>query len=195
MAATVSSTNPASLIVSVWMATWTSKSSATFRQASIAAGVVPQSSCSFSPHAPASICSTSGARCGAVSLPQKSEIHGPRFGGLQHAREIPCARRAGGGGGAGGRTGAAADHGGDAVRERFVNLLRRDEVDVAIDAAGGDDQIFSGDHFGGRRRRPAPDQRRPSCRDFRLCPLSRCGRRGCRCRLSRCPSDRGSPRW
>jgi hypothetical protein len=31
---------------------------------------------------------------------------------------------------------APADHGGDAVRERLVDLLRRDEVDVAVDAAG-----------------------------------------------------------
>src|SRR5271156_4332012 len=85
----------------------------------------------------------------AISLPEEAEIHGPRFGGLQHARDIPRAGSAGGGGRAGGRAGAAANHGGDAVRERFANLLRRDEVDVAIHAAGGKDQIFSGDHFGG----------------------------------------------
>ena len=72
---------------------------------------------------------------GGVALAEKTEIHGPRFGGLEHAREIPGAGSAGGGGGACGRTGAAADHGGDAVGDRFVNLLRRDEVDVAIDAS------------------------------------------------------------
>ena len=124
-------------------------SSATFRHASMAAGVVAQSSCNFRPHAPASTCSASGAVDRRIALPQKTEIHGPRFGGFEHARQIPRARRAGGGRGAGGRTCAAADHRGDAVRKRFVNLLRRDEVDVAVDAAGGNDQIFSGDHFGG----------------------------------------------
>ena len=41
-----------------------------------------------------------------------------------------------------------ADHGGGAVRQGFVDLLRRDEVDVTIDAAGGDDQIFTRDDFG-----------------------------------------------
>jgi hypothetical protein len=42
------STNPDSFSVSVWIETWTSSSSPTARQLSIAAGVVPQSSCSFS---------------------------------------------------------------------------------------------------------------------------------------------------
>ena len=42
--------------------------------------------------------------------------------------------------GAGGRPGAAADHGGDAGHQRFVDLLRADEMDVGVDAAGGDDQ-------------------------------------------------------
>ena len=48
-AATVFSTKPDSLMVSVWMVTCTSILSATERQASMAAGVVPQSSCSFRP--------------------------------------------------------------------------------------------------------------------------------------------------
>src|SRR3974377_2324180 len=43
----VSSTKPDSLSVSVWIITWMSNSSATERQQSIAAGVVPQSSCSL----------------------------------------------------------------------------------------------------------------------------------------------------
>ena len=33
--------------------------------------------------------------------------------------------------------------------ERLVGLLRADEVDVRVDAAGGDDQPLAGDHFGG----------------------------------------------
>ena len=59
IAANVVSTKPLSLSVSVWMITWTSMSSATPRQQSIAAGVVPQSSCSLSAQAPASTISTS----------------------------------------------------------------------------------------------------------------------------------------
>src|SRR6185312_12036641 len=42
----------------------------------------------------------------------------------------------------------AADHGGDAAIERLLDLLRRDHVDVAVDAAGGDDLAFGGDHLG-----------------------------------------------
>lgn len=44
IAARVSATNPASFNVSVWMASWAPVSSQTRRQASIAAGVAPQSS-------------------------------------------------------------------------------------------------------------------------------------------------------
>ncbi len=87
---------------------------------------------------------------GGVSLPQESEVHRPRFGRAKHLFQIPAARRAGGRVGAGGRTGSAADHGGGAVRQRLVDLLRRDEVDVSIDRAGGDDLAFARDHFGGR---------------------------------------------
>ena len=60
--------------MSVWIATCTSISSATARQLSIAAGVVPQSSCSFRPMAPASTCSSSG--CGKLALPLPRK---PRF--------------------------------------------------------------------------------------------------------------------
>ena len=49
IAASVDSTKPDSLMVSVWIVTCTSYLSATFRQLSIAAGVVPQSSCSLRP--------------------------------------------------------------------------------------------------------------------------------------------------
>jgi hypothetical protein len=49
-----------------------------------------------------------------------------------------------------GRAGAAADHGGDAGDQRLFRLLRADPVDMGIDAAGGDDLAFGGNHF--RRR-------------------------------------------
>mmetsp|Transcript_59682 Transcript_59682/g.119798 ORF Transcript_59682/g.119798 Transcript_59682/m.119798 type:complete len:314 (-) Transcript_59682:547-1488(-) len=57
-AATERSTQLDSLSVSVWIVTCTSCSSATLRHASMAAGVVPQSSCSFRPTAPAATTST-----------------------------------------------------------------------------------------------------------------------------------------
>ena len=73
-AATVFSTKPDSFKVSVWMATAVSVSSATFRQLSMAAGVVPQSSWSLRPQAPASICSCKPPGRVALPLPKK-----PRF--------------------------------------------------------------------------------------------------------------------
>ena len=36
--------------------------------------------------------------------------------------------------------------------KRVVDLLRADEVDVRVDAAGGDDHAFAGDDLGARRR-------------------------------------------
>ena len=68
------STKPDSFSVSVWIATCTSYASATVRQLSIAAGVVPQSSCSFSPITPASICSSSGSGRLALPLPRKPKF-------------------------------------------------------------------------------------------------------------------------
>ena len=44
--------------------------------------------------------------------------------------------------------GAAAQHCGDAGHERLVDLLRADEMDVRIEAAGGEDLAFARDHFG-----------------------------------------------
>ena len=70
-AASVSSTKPDSFKVSVWIATCTSCSSATVKQQSIDAGVVPQSSCSFKPMAPASTCSVSASGKLALPLPRK----------------------------------------------------------------------------------------------------------------------------
>ena len=75
-AAMVSSTKPDSFKVSVWIATCVSVSSATFKQLSMAAGVVPQSSCNFKPIAPALICSCNAFGSDALPLPRK-----PRFMG------------------------------------------------------------------------------------------------------------------
>ncbi len=75
-AAIVSSTKPDSLNVSVWIATAMSSCSATPRQVSIAAGVVPQSSCSLSPQAPPSTISTNARGSEALPLPKKPRLTG-----------------------------------------------------------------------------------------------------------------------
>jgi hypothetical protein len=116
----------------------------------MAAGVVPQSSCSFRPMAPASTCWHQRLGPAGVALAQK-----PRFIGKASAAFsiVPCAsgpgvqvvaKRAGG------RAGAAADHRGHAAHQRFLDLLRADEVDVRVDAAGGDDQAFARNDLGAR---------------------------------------------
>ncbi len=101
-AAKVSSTKPDSFSVSVWIVTCTSCRSATDRQQSIAAGVVPQSSCSFRPYAPATICSSSAPGRLALPLPWKPRFigklsaafsiawmcHGP---GVQVVAKVPVA--------------------------------------------------------------------------------------------------------
>ena len=74
VAAMVFSTKPDSLSVSEWIATWVSVASATSRQLSMAAGVVPQSSCSLRPMAPALTCSCNASGRLALPLPRK-----PRF--------------------------------------------------------------------------------------------------------------------
>src|SRR5271156_103345 len=65
---------------------------------------------------------------------------------------MPWARGAGRCRGAGSGAGAAAEHCRDAAVERLLDQLRTDEVDVRVDAAGGDDAALSRDRFG-----PGPD--------------------------------------
>ena len=130
-AAMVSSTKPLSFSVSVWIATWVSVSSATARQQSIAAGVVPQSSCSFRPIAPASTCWRSASGRLALPLPRK-----PRFIGKASAACSICAMFSG----PGVQVVAKVPVAGpvpppsmvvDARHQRLLDLLRADEVDVA----------------------------------------------------------------
>ena len=64
------------------------------------------------------------------------------------AAEVPRTRRATGGKGAVRRPGAAAEHGGDARHQRLVHLLRADEVDMGVEAAGGEDFALARDHLG-----------------------------------------------
>ena len=149
-------------------------SSATLRQQSIAAGVVPQSSCSLRPMAPASTCSLSASGRLALPLPRK-----PRFIGKASAA---CSMRAMCQG-PGVQVVALVPVAGPVPppimvvtprHQRFFDLLRADEVDVRVDAAGGDDHAFAGDDFGAG----ADDDvdRRLDVRDCRPCRCRRCGR-------------------
>ena len=85
-----------------------------------------------------------------IALAGEAEIDRKRVGGLDHARDVPRARRAGGGVGAVRRAGAAAEHRGDARHQRLVDLLRADEMDMRVEAAGGEDLAFAGDDLGAR---------------------------------------------
>ncbi len=60
----------------MWIATCTPDSSATDRHASIAAGVVPQSSCSLNPPAPATSCSRSASGRTVFPLPSNRTLTG-----------------------------------------------------------------------------------------------------------------------
>ena len=62
--------------------------------------------------------------------------HGP---GVQVVANVPCDG-----------TGAAAEQRRDAGHQRVVDLLRADEVDVAVEAAGGEDLALARDHVGAR---------------------------------------------
>ena len=83
-----------------------------------------------------------------IAFAGETEVDRQCVGGLDHAADVPRSRRARGGEGAMRRTGAAAEHGGDAGHQRLLHLLRADEVNVRIEAAGGEDLAFTGDHFG-----------------------------------------------
>ena len=83
-----------------------------------------------------------------VALAGEAEIDRQAVGGLDHAADVPRPRRAGGGEGAVRRPGAAAEHRGDARHQRLLDLLRADEVDVGVEAAGGEDLALARDHLG-----------------------------------------------
>src|SRR6202034_188962 len=85
-----------------------------------------------------------------VALAGETEIDRKIVRRLDHARQMPGAGRAGGRKGAVRGAGAAAEHRGDARHQRLVHLLRADEVDVRVEAAGGEDAAFARDHVGTR---------------------------------------------
>ena len=85
---------------------------------------------------------------GRVALTEEPEVQRQVIGGLQHHGDVGGSGRAGGGTGPGGRARAASKHRRHSAGDRFVGLLRADEVDVRVDASGGQDLAFPGDHFG-----------------------------------------------
>ncbi len=150
IAAIVSSTNPASLMVSVWMASWTSSSSATRRLASMTAGVVPQSSWSLSPQAPAPDLLPERLGPAGVALAKDAPVDRQRLRRAQHPADVPGTGCHGRRVGAVARTGAATQERGDAAGQRRPHLLRRDHVDVGIDATSGRDAALARDDIRAR---------------------------------------------
>ena len=102
-----------------------------------------------------------------IALAGEAEVHREGVGGLDHAGDVPRAGRAGGGEGAGRRSGAAAEHRGHARHQRFLDLLRADEVDVGVEPPGGEDLPLAGDDLGAG----ADDQRHAGL-DLRVAGLA-----------------------
>ena len=83
-----------------------------------------------------------------IAFAKEAQIHGEGVGRLKHALNVPRPGRTGGGKGAGGRARATPHHGGHPTGQCFFNLLRADEMNVAVNAARGDDVALAADHFG-----------------------------------------------
>ena len=147
-AAIVSSTKPDSLSVSVWIATAMSNCSATDEAAVDRRRGRAPILVQFEAAGAGLDHLDQRARVRRVALAEEAEIDRQPLGRLQHAREMPRPRRAGRRRGAGRRPGAAAEHRRDAAVERLLDQLRADQVDVGVDAAGGDDPALAGDHLG-----------------------------------------------
>src|SRR5262249_31397234 len=100
----------------------------------------------------------------------KPEIDRKCICGLDHARNVPGAGRTGRRVGAGGRSRAATQERGDAGHQGSLDLLRADEVDVRVEAAGREDLAFARDDFG-----PGSDQDGDVRLDIRIAGLADAG--------------------
>ncbi len=89
-------------------------------------------------------------RCRArgVALAGNSEIDRKRIERLDHPCHVPRPGRAGRGKGAVRRAGAAAQHRGDAGHQRVLDLLRADEMNVAVEAARGENLALARNDIG-----------------------------------------------
>src|SRR3984893_12567386 len=114
----------------------------------MAAGVVPQSSCSLSEQAPPLIISSRAAGRDALPLPAKPRLTGNPSAawimrpmcqgpGVQVGRESAVRRAS-----------AAAEHRGDPGHQCLFHLLRTDIVDMRVKAAGREDLSLARDHLG-----------------------------------------------
>ena len=168
IASRVESTYPASLSVSVCSATCTPVSSATRRAASIAAGVAPVL-VDLEPGRARVDLLVQGLLADGVALAEQGEVQRGRVQRLEHPREPPrtrCHRR---------RlaalrgAGAAGDHRRDPGADRLGELLRADEVDVAVDPARGEDQPVAGEDL---RRRADHEVRRDAVHRVRVAGLA-----------------------
>ena len=116
----------------------------------MAAGVVPQSSCSLSEQAPASTISISPFGFDALPLPESPKFIGKASIACSMRSVCQGARRAGRRQRAVRGAGAAAEHGRHARHQRFLDLLRADEVDVRVEAAGREDLALARDRLRAR---------------------------------------------
>ncbi len=78
-----------------------------------------------------------------VALAQHADVYRNAFERFEHALGVPFARSDGRAVGAVGGADAAAEEGGDAVAQRGIGLLRRDEVHVAVDAGRRQNQMLA----------------------------------------------------
>lgn len=83
-----------------------------------------------------------------VTLAGNAEIDREGVERLDHPPHVPRPRRAGGSERAVRRASAATQHGGDAAHQGVLDLLRTDEMDVAVKAAGREDLALTRDHVG-----------------------------------------------
>ncbi len=88
--------------------------------------------------------------CLAMPMPlaEDADVDRPVFECTQHHGDVAGARRDGGRIGTVRGTCSAPDQRRGAVRQRRLRLLRRNEVDVRVDAGGGKNQVRAGDGVG-----------------------------------------------
>ncbi len=157
MARIVSSTKPASFRVSVWIATCTSKRVGHRERAVDGRGRGAPVLVQLQADGPRLDLLLERLGTRGVALAEEAEVHGKALGGLEHAVDVPKAP--------GVHVVAFVPVAGPVPPPIMVvtpaesasyDLLRADEVDVAVDAARGDDAALAGDHLGARADRPCP---------------------------------------